>query len=318
VLDTQELLNRLFSPRYFEVLGGLDLRHQRLVHYTSAENGLKIINGREVWMRHASVMNDFSEMEHGARCLATAWHSERGKRFQGWLDQLVDGLSKRLAASFDRDQPSIKNDTYLTSVSLHETGMEDLYGRLSMWRAYGGKSGVALVMHPTAFQSETDLLGAYSYPVTYQDAAQFMAWFEVWADVLAVHTDQLKVVADELLAWHLNHAFRMFVLCTKHPGFHEEKEWRVFHTPLFDGGDGKAVRKSFETINGIPQPVFKIPLDPTLGVPGLGLSELLDRVIIGPTQHATPIALAYAEALTRVGIEDPSKLIIISDLPLRH
>ena len=41
-------------------------------------------------------------------------------------------------------------DTYLTSISEHRN-KEDTFGRLSMWRAYGETTGVALVMNNSPF-----------------------------------------------------------------------------------------------------------------------------------------------------------------------
>src|ERR1700746_382686 len=35
--------------------------HARLIHYTTAENALKIINGKRIWMRSTHVMADYRE-----------------------------------------------------------------------------------------------------------------------------------------------------------------------------------------------------------------------------------------------------------------
>ena len=37
----------------------------RFVHYTSAENALKIIQSKRLWLRNTLCMSDFREVQHG-------------------------------------------------------------------------------------------------------------------------------------------------------------------------------------------------------------------------------------------------------------
>lgn len=316
-MNEQELfLEHLFAPKIMEIYGRV--QGKRFAHYTTAENGLRIITGSQVWMRHTSLMNDFMEIDHGANCLKAAWDSPSGEAFREWLGGLFDGFLDRIVAHHNNDQVHLKNDTYLTSVSVHEDGAEDIYGRLSMWRAYGAPTGVALVVNPTVFMGDTDALGAYSAPVIYQNHEEFMAWFGEWTANLAKHTDLLRSIGADEVSAYLIQAFRRILLCTKHPGFHEEQEWRIYHTPAFDGGPGKPLTRSFETVRGVPQPVMKIQLDPQLGIPGLAIPELLNRVIIGPTEHSWPIYMAYTDALAKAGVANPAQMVVTSNIPLRQ
>ncbi|NGM50667.1 DUF2971 domain-containing protein [Caulobacter sp. 602-2] len=316
-MTEQELfLAQLFNPKAMAVYARV--QGKRFVHYTSAQNGLTIIKNAEMWMRHASVMNDFMEIEHGAECLKAAWDSQAGQVFKTWLAGLFDGFLDRLVNEYNNGQEHLKNETYLTSVSVHEDGAEDAYGRLSMWRAYGATTGVALVVNPTAFMGDSEVLGAYSAPVIYQNHGEFVAWYAEWTATLMAQEAMLKALGPDEVFAYLIHAFRQILLCTKHPGFYEEQEWRIYHTPAFDGGPDKALVKSFETVHGVPQPVMKIPLRPEVGVPGLAIRELLDRVIIGPTEHAYPIYLAFKDALQAAGIEGAGAKITRSNIPLRQ
>ena len=43
----------------------LKSRGNKLVHYTSSDNAVNILNGKELWMRNPSIMNDYSELQHG-------------------------------------------------------------------------------------------------------------------------------------------------------------------------------------------------------------------------------------------------------------
>jgi hypothetical protein len=92
-------------------------------------------------------MNDFMEVQYGLQCLYRAYHSEAGKRFQAVLDRLFDGLRTEIEKLFDYWTWRLRTDTYFTCVSEHKGEGEDTLGRLSMWRAYGGTTGVALVMN---------------------------------------------------------------------------------------------------------------------------------------------------------------------------
>jgi hypothetical protein len=113
------------------------------------------------------------------------------------------------------------------------------------------------------------------------------------------------------------HAFKFAALCTKHPGFAEEREWRVVHTPELE--PSKRLIKSVEIVKGIPQPVYKIPLGnvPDEGFVGAEVDELLERLIIGPTQYPFAQFEAFAQLLADAGVKDPEKRINISEIQLR-
>ena len=72
------------------------------------------------------------------------------------------------------------------------------------------------------------------------------------------------------------------MLCTKHPGFHEEKEWQVIYSPKFERSE--YLKDDLQVIRGTPQPIVEIPLKniPQEGFFGAAIPEILDRIIIGP------------------------------------
>jgi hypothetical protein len=124
----------------------------RFVYYTRAETAKKIIKNQEIWMRKSICMNDFSEIQYGLNLLYKAYASDQGKRLRTMVNSLFSELCPEIEKLFDTWQGHLKFDTYLTCVSEH-TADEDTFGRLSMWRAYGGTTGVALVMKSEVFQS---------------------------------------------------------------------------------------------------------------------------------------------------------------------
>lgn len=312
----EELLATLLFPEAHEFYEQFK-QGRKLVHYTTAENGLNIIRNKEMWMRHSSVMNDFMELEHGTACLESALKSEKGQEFQAWLNGIYPDFMPRLWEKFRDLEQHLRNDTYLTSVAIHDAA-EDRYGRLSMWRAYGGRNGVALIVNPTAFMSENQKLGAFSTPVKYSDEDAYSRWFAGWVDVLMTHGELAAAVGEEDLRGWLMAAFRINILATKHPGFAEEQEWRIYHTPAFDGGSDIGLVRDFKTINGVPQPIMKIPLADGHGTDGLSVNTLLHRVIIGPSEHTQVIARAYVNALEEAGFKEPWSMIGSSNIPLRQ
>src|SRR3546814_6485808 len=75
---------------------------------------------------------------------------------------------------------------------------------------------------------------------------------------LRAHQDLLAQVPRDRAKPILFHAFQELVLTTKHPGFGEEEELRIIHSPFMFSS--AYVMPSIHTIGGIPQVVHKIKL----------------------------------------------------------
>ena len=69
----------------------------------------------------------------------------------------------------------------------------------------------------------------------------------------------------------------------------------------------------------MPQPIQKIPLSEKLQTDGDGFSvnEILDHIIIGPTQYPIPICQALIEELEKLNVKDAEKKVISSNIPYR-
>ena len=104
----------------------------------------------------------------------------------------------------------------------------------------------------------------------------------------------------------------------KHSGFEEEREWRVVHLP--DANPSELVKSGIEVIGGIPQIVYKVPLEenPDKDVVGAGLSSLIDRIIIGPTTYSVPLILTFRKALRDAGVPDADRKVFQSEIPIRY
>src|ERR1700742_3802814 len=60
-------LNEIFFPHFWEKRLSLKESDRRLVHYTSAENALRILTDKAIVLRSTVCMNDYSEVQHGHR-----------------------------------------------------------------------------------------------------------------------------------------------------------------------------------------------------------------------------------------------------------
>ncbi len=285
-------LARVFFPYAQERTAKVQARGSRFVYYTSADTAYRILLNREVWLRNALLMNDFREIDHGVDCLETAFQGSCGALLNETLEDCFPGLGNEVVEIFRNLLPVIRSDTYIACLSEH-CSEEDQRGRLSMWRAYGGTTGVALVINGAVMHSASDALGVYSSPVFYANENQFADSFMRVVKGISKARPLLKRVGKDRVQSALLQMFRFAVLCTKHPGFDEELEWRVISSPSlrFTGH----LASELEVVRGVPQRVLKVRLQdiPEEGLTGLRLPALVDRVIIGPCAFPEVTAMSF-------------------------
>jgi Protein of unknown function (DUF2971) len=256
------------------------------------------------------------------RCLRDAVFSSAGNYLRTTLDALFPGLFNEVAQAFDGWRPSILENTYVTCLSEHRSPKEDELGRLSMWRAYGGATGVAIVVSPTPFLVESHVLRAYSNPVGYFTPTEFHQRFTDVVSQVTAEQSFLRGIGRDVVQNNLFNMFLFAATCTKHPGFDEELEWRVTHNPNMH--PSPHLTRSIEIIRGVPQPVYKIPLRnipaavPIERLDGIEIPQFVERVIIGPTQYPMAVCEAIVAKLEQAGIVDAWKRVVISGIPLRQ
>jgi Protein of unknown function (DUF2971) len=291
-------------------------RNQRFVYYTSADTAMRILRNGEIWMRKSHLMNDYREIEHGFDCLNDAYKKSK-QRMLVLFDGMFPGFCDRLETAFNNWLPHFRTDSYITCLSEHDPS-EDQYGRLSMWRAYGGGAGVALVVNGGPFLRPSNALRAYASPVAYFHNAQVEEAFTQILSNVENNGDFVRSLGEQQLQGNMFAVLRYAILCTKHPGFHEEREWRVIYSPRFERSE--RITSSIESVNEIPQSICRIPLKdvPEEGLYGLAPSEFVERVIIGPSKFPAGIYDAFMVLLAEVGIPKTAEKIILSDVPLRN
>lgn len=75
---------------------------------------------------------------------------------------------------------------------------------------------------------------------------------------------------------------------------------------------------SVQPIGGVPQTIYSIPLDENAhGFRDFDIAQMLDRLIIGPTQYSSAMAEAFTTALVEAGIPDGGNRVCVSGIPIR-
>ena len=108
-------------------------------------------------------------------------------------------------------------------------------------------------------------------------------------------------------------AFRVLV-SIKNPGFIEEREWRF----IYQDTASSTLASDIVSVDGIPQVIYKLPWR-AVGESGAGLpiADALEQIIIGPSQYADVIEVAFTRCLSELGIADAAKRVVKSNIPLR-
>jgi hypothetical protein len=295
-------------------------RNGRFVHYTSAENALKIIQTQEVWMRNVRCMDDYTEVRHGYEMLQELLTKpEHEKKFCDAIDQYAEGAGREAITAFIRWGKDNQFNTYISSISEHDDTEND-NGRLSMWRAFGGLSTrAAIVLKLPLTRGSTKGLNLWLSPVSYfryEDVEKYFLEFIQNLDGLI--SKVILTSADrKVLVSIISSMLVMSAVSLKHEGFREEKEWRVIYMP--EMAPTPLMLKKAEIIKGVPQIVYKLPLknNSSEAVVGIEIPQLVDRVIIGPSAYPDLIQEAFVVALQEAGMTDTENRVVCSGIPVR-
>lgn len=314
-ISDEEKLFEIFLSYYCERKKKFELENKLFVHYTSAEAAIEIIRSAEFWLRETGRMNDWSETEYGFSCLNEAYKKHIA-RLQKSLNRISVNLAKEIENLFNGWWQHIRYRIYISCFSEYSSN-EDELGKLSMWRAYGGKAGVALVLNKEPFFDEEGETDVFTSPVFYSDLGGFVPHFENLIEKIEGNVDFLSKQDAGRIKDYIFNAFLHSVVSTKHLGFKEEQEWRVICIP--DLFKPNSVIEDVKTISGIPQIIYKFPLKdiPEKKIKGVEIPSLINKIIIGPADNPLTIGKAFEIALEKAGVNNPKSLISYSNIPLR-
>ena len=292
--------------------------HGRLVHYTTAEAALNIIRTKRFWMRNTNCMSDYSEVQHGFDIFHKFFDDPtKYKSFTGALDNCVPGVASEAIAEFNSSWSDIRLNSYIACLSEHQES-EDSNGRLSMWRAFGGAvTRIGIVLSVPYNSLSTLALNLTFSPVAYlSESAAHKVLEEVIGNVNA-NRDFLRAIGRDALVRLVFMTILSGVLCLKHEGFHEEREWRAIYAPK--RWPSRLIESSIEVVAGVPQVVYKVPLDATVSdqIADLDFTHIFDHLIIGPTSYPWPVYGAFVDELTKAGVANSAERVLVSGIPIR-
>jgi hypothetical protein len=163
----------------------------------------------------------------------------------------------------------------------------------------------------------TDRLAVFSIPVLYLSEKKLSEHLSKITDAILISRTYLHGLGQETLVAYIHNMLFRFAIATKHPGFTEEKEWRLFYRPTERKSPG--MTEQTVVLGGVPQKIYKLRLanEPENGLHGADIPSLLDRIIIGPTEFPYMSYQAFACVLADLGVENAAEKVVLSDIPLR-
>jgi hypothetical protein len=320
-LETLEKLNAIFFPHFWEMRKSLRDSQRKLVHYTSAENALRILTEQSIMLRSTVCMNDYSEVRHGHELVQKCLHENADlllKQLIILCDQIHPGAAVDAFNVYDVHFKQNVYRTYIACLSEHDCS-KDYLGRLSMWRAYNhGTTGVALVLNKAPFfDNAGSVPGFFVSPVAYLQDQEVRSYLKKVIENIGNDRDYLKALKREQFQNFIFIVLLFSAICIKHHGFEEEREWRLIYLPGLI--TSHALTQVALTIAGVPQIAYKLALKdiPEIPLVGIEIPSFLDEIIIGPTSYPYPISEAFADALAKAGVDQPYTRIRYSEIPLR-
>ena len=288
--------------------GARDYSH-RIIHYTSENSLLRILDSNELWFGRIDQMNDASEYTH-------YWNA-----VEKVLAQLLPQVSEEeLKESLAVADGHIRNAAFISSWCEYFDDTPE--GSLQMWRAYGDAGrGVAAVIDSSQLQPS----------VLTPNKLQF---FINSSKVQYVKSDDVQATAEALLAdiydsgvlanvpnAHLTLGIMLAAKAptSKHHSFREEQEIRFLALPKFSQITNRFVPEGCERqieSEAAKKDYFALPLKKWEEFDfDLRLSTVLKKVLIGPLNDPEERQRRVRSHLDQIGLNNVDTEIV--DIPLR-
>lgn len=318
MLEKNKFLYNIFNVDYYKRVQNLQEADLKLAHYTSASVAIQIIDNKEIWLNNVGNMNDYQEIVTGKNLLAKTFNeTEEGKRLKVILNQISDKLAEELIVRYNHTFNTL-DKTYAFCLTEHKKE-DDKYGRLSMWRAYAPKNGVALVLNLEPFIKDCRKTTAFTIPMFYYDEAEFQNEFKKFVDLIQNNIEEFKRLPEDTVLEFFYRKFLVSVLSLKHKGFQEEQEWRILYNNYIYVTD-EIVKEDIKDIRGVPK-IIKIlnfnNLNDEYSGYSTKLNDILHKIIIGPSDNPVQLQEIFIKKLTDNGVVDAENKVVISEIPLR-
>lgn len=293
-------------------------------HYTTAESAAKIIQSKSFFLRSPRLMNDWSEIRHGRECWKAMWEGQAGETLRDTLDSVDPSIVAEFEKIADVVKEVILDTGFLGSVSEHDMAT-DSHGRLSMWRAYGATSGVALVLNKAGFTGSSVTTNLLSAPVQYVTPDEYATYMLSVADGIKRVLPLYRQIPQQQQHLMLLMVYIFSLVSLKHKGFSEEREWRILHLPmlsdygLVNAPSPSQISKPILTLGGQPQRVAVLHFEGLAagGLPALAPNLLIEGVTVGPAAFPVVTGDALEALMTDSGILNAKDRIGYSLIPVR-
>lgn len=291
-----------------------------LAHYTSLSTIEKILNARQFWLSNPLYMNDLEELRFGMHVGAMVFRTSDALRLacgtEDRHEQLI-AFFDTLFSEYDRTQAL---DAYVLCLSEHDASNTD--GVLAMWRGYGAYgTGAALLLNLASlppFEDSALLLGQ----VVYASQEQRQSWMETRVSALAAEIDAYEKTDMNLEAaartWF--ERLKVFAIFSKHPGFSEEREWRVVYMRERDQRDRLSDSLGYLVSDHGVEPKLKLPfstLSQSADPKQMNLS-LLAGLILGPSQSGLLAQASIRRMVSVLGHDNLAPNLWASTIPFRN
>jgi hypothetical protein len=296
------------------------VQHPHLAHYTSISTAEAIFRYKQLWFSNPLFMNDHQEMmwgiEHSIRLIP------QNETLRLAFDD--DLLWEKFIVKYYQRRDFFHNaevfDAYVACFS--QIAAEDNNGLLSMWRAYASNGrGVAIVLDAGKLKhvpgSPVRLV-----KVQYLSDNDRLAWLVKLIEKFSSIVPLFKLAGDEIYSQAAHALFLrilMAAICSKHPGFEEEAEWRAIYLKPFDPASVLGKHYSYSLGDRGCEPKLKLPIDPidNLGQGGIPLTDVIDRIILGPSSGNHINREAFQRMLRTVGYGVLASRVVSSSTPFR-
>lgn len=308
----EDTLREIFFSKYVYRRNEFYGEGKKLAYYTSAHVARSVLEKHELWMKNLSHMNDNSEVAYGCKLLNDLLKSGFGEELLDVMQEYI-GMDRTAAeetlVQFETEKLSWKLNTYATCFTEHLDG-EDDDGRLSMWRGYGNENGVAMVFDVSKMDDVLDGSMVDLTPVEYLKIDKLIDEANELLSQIRSKKEELCKYKPEFLKEYIMNVLRFAIISIKHPGFAEEKEWRLV-------GHAENLKLDIEEINGMVQQVYKLKLR------DFKLAEGLDRIILAPTtdvfarEMTRKAFVRLIEESLRIDHGRAEEMVTVSSIPYR-
>lgn len=296
------------------------VQRPHLAHYTSITTAESIFKHKQLWFSNPLFMNDHQEMmwgiEHSIRllpqndALRRAFDSE-----SQWESFIVKYLQRR---DFFHNAEAV--DVYVACFS--EIADEDTNGLLSMWRAYASNGRGAAIVIDAGKLKHIPTSPIKLVKVQYLSDQDRLAWLEKLINKFSSIVPLFKDAEDQV---YRNAADALFLrilmasICSKHLGFKEEAEWRAIYLKPLDPSSLLGKHYSYSSGERGCEPKLKLPIDPldNLGQGGIPLTDVIKRVILGPSSGNRINREAFQRMLRTIGYGELANRVVSSSTPFR-